>query len=716
MRDHRVRYLFALLALAIPIASISCKLVTGGGEESSATSIIKPLASETNSGLVSEIPETAIPLGDSSPGEGSDWSQNATKPASDLSEILHFKGQLGGVSYAVDQQGGIAYLGVGPRLMAIDISNPANPTQLGQTEVLDGIVYGVDVEGNYAYVAAGKAHLYVLDISDPRNIQPRARLDDFQWAQQPLKVGNRLYIADNPQGLWIADVSDPLNPTILGSINLRLPASSLAVNGNYVYLTNLSGSLEVVDASDPTNPVSLNSIAVDQLVSSIAIADGYAYLAGGADGLVVLDLGDPSNPIKLGSYKTAWADGVAVDGKNVYLADNLAGVLVFDRTNPANPQLLGSISDRLFGQGLPVQRQMLAQESRVLVADKNQGLLIINASVPESPYLEGVYNAPVHGFPMDVTCQADKAYNLLDTLGLSIADVSNPSLPRELGTDYSTVQAGLRTPRQAVVVGNLVYIADVNHGLRIYDVSNASQPSEIGAFNPEDNGKIESVVVAGIYAYVPMNYHDPRPEQQRGLRVIDVSNPSAPREVGRLALPYNAYRLALQGNHLFYPDFLEMKERGNLTELRVIDVSNPAQPVQIGSYDTSGPVQVDTTLGQAGVAMGAGLSSLAVQGKVLYLGDPYSGLHVIDISNPSQPQRLANWSEYPMFMDLAIADNWLFSASYGAVLVIDVSNPANPQLTQMYRNPGLAMGIDVQGNLVCVADGDGGLLLLDYAP
>ncbi len=501
-----------------------------------------------------------------------------------------------------------------------------------------------------------------------------------------------------------------------GRLNLKLPAFSIAVYGNYVYLTNSSGSLEVVDASDPANPVSLKSVPVGQLASSIAISDGFAYVAGGTEGLVVFDLNDPTNPVKVNSFKTAWADGVAVDEKTVYLADNVAGLMVFERSVPSNPQMAAVVTERLLGQGLPAQRQMLAQDGMVLIADKNQGLLIVNASNPGSAYLEGVYNAPVHGFPMDVTCNSDRAFALLDLLGLSIVDISNPTQPHELGTDYSTVQAGLRTPRQAAVVGNLVYMADVNHGLRIYDVSNPNQPNEIGSFNPEDNGKIESVVVGGNHVYVTMNYHDPRPDQQRGFRVLDVTNPSAPYEVGRLALPYNAYRIELQGNLVFYPDTLEMKERGSPTELRVIDVSSSTQPVQVGRYDTTSTAPVDLSQGLAGIPMGAGLSSLAVQGNVLYLGDPYSGLHIIDISNPNLPQRLANWTEYPMFMDLAVSGNWLFIAGYGAVLALDVSDPANPRMVEMYQNPGLAMGIDVQGELVCVADGDGGLLLLNYIP
>jgi len=73
-------------------------------------------------------------------------------------------GQWGGQSYAVAVSGNRAYLGMGYRLVVLDVSNPSSPTVLGMSEVLPGIVKGVAVSGNYAYVADGGAGLQVIAI------------------------------------------------------------------------------------------------------------------------------------------------------------------------------------------------------------------------------------------------------------------------------------------------------------------------------------------------------------------------------------------------------------------------------------------------------------------------------------------------------------------------------------------------------------------------
>lgn len=69
-------------------------------------------------------------------------------------ENVELVAQIGGITYAVAVQGGYAYLGVGPRLVVLDILNPANPTRVGQTELLSGVVEDVFLSGPYAYVAA----------------------------------------------------------------------------------------------------------------------------------------------------------------------------------------------------------------------------------------------------------------------------------------------------------------------------------------------------------------------------------------------------------------------------------------------------------------------------------------------------------------------------------------------------------------------------------
>jgi hypothetical protein len=51
--------------------------------------------------------------------------------------------------------GNKAYLGVGPRLVVLDVSQPANPMVLGESPPLPDIVQGVVVAGNYAYITNG---------------------------------------------------------------------------------------------------------------------------------------------------------------------------------------------------------------------------------------------------------------------------------------------------------------------------------------------------------------------------------------------------------------------------------------------------------------------------------------------------------------------------------------------------------------------------------
>lgn len=52
-------------------------------------------------------------------------------------------GQIGGSTNAMAVEGNRAYVGVGPRLVILDVSEPWQPTFLGQTGVLPGIVRGL---------------------------------------------------------------------------------------------------------------------------------------------------------------------------------------------------------------------------------------------------------------------------------------------------------------------------------------------------------------------------------------------------------------------------------------------------------------------------------------------------------------------------------------------------------------------------------------------
>jgi hypothetical protein len=57
-------------------------------------------------------------------------------------------GQIGGITETVAVQGNYAYIGVGPHLVILDVSDPAHPMVVGQTGVLPGVVKSIAVAGD----------------------------------------------------------------------------------------------------------------------------------------------------------------------------------------------------------------------------------------------------------------------------------------------------------------------------------------------------------------------------------------------------------------------------------------------------------------------------------------------------------------------------------------------------------------------------------------
>jgi hypothetical protein len=67
---------------------------------------------------------------------------------------------------------------------------------------------------------------------------------------------------------------------------------------------------------------------------------------------------------------------------------------------------------------------------------------------------------------------------------------------------------------------------------------------------------------------------------------------------------------------------------------------------------------------------------LYVYGQYVFLNELGSGIHVIDNSNPAQPQNIS-FINIPGNVDLAVKGNYLYADSYSDLVVLDVSNPGN---------------------------------------
>ncbi|MDI6694884.1 MAG: hypothetical protein QME21_07560 [Anaerolineales bacterium] len=717
MNMHRVNVNLCrtvLIGLCV-LVGMSCKILQPSARDTTLATLLPTLSAQTT------LSPTRLP-GEEIIGEPGKWLRATVTPGFGFNQRLSLSDQIGGNSYAVDVQDGYAYLGVGPRLMILDLSAPSSPKVVGQSEMLPGVVRGVVVQGNIAYVAAGKGGLRVLDVSQPAAPVEIGALTGFQWAMGLVVDQGRAYIADNASGLWIVEVSDPSRPRLLGSYKLKQPASGLAISNGVVYVVQMQGALTAIDARQPENPNLLGEIALPQMSAAVALHGHYAAIAAGMEGLWMVDIADPKAMQKVGALKATWTDGITIEDERAYLTDTMQGLLVVDISQPAQPRLAGAQPLTLFSQQVPGQRQLVARGGRVYLANQNQGLVIVDVaslpaqgallatavfSAPSNPQVQtgGIsFNAPLSGAAFDVAVQGTMAYVTRDFIGLGVVDASQPSALRYLGSESSFVHgAPVRTSWKLAISGDYAYLADANLGFRVVDVSDLTQPRQIAAI--EEPRSVRNVVLQGNLAYITTNEHNPPPgdpKALRSLRVIDVGNPAQPRLIGLLKMEYNSQAIAVQGKYLYYADALEMKEaaEGKRAALHVIDISNPAAPTQVGVLDITQSCPI--------------VFGLAISGNYAFLGDRKNGICVVELSDPTSPQVATVWQEGAQVYDMEMVGDYLFVAAYSHVIALNISDPLHLYVEDATVTPGLAWGLAAVNGRVYVADMDGGLTLLEW--
>ncbi len=215
----RARWFMVLVPIVSLCLLVAPARITQGREPSHA------------SGLIPAFPERSA-LGTGEPANAS----TAQQPAENV-ELL---GQIGGPTYAVAVQGNYAYVGIGPRLVVLDVSNPADPTMAGQTALLADSVQDVYVVGAYAFVIDGTG-LVAVDVSNPAAPVAVGTYDLPCCANGVYVAGSHAYVAAGDAGLRVIDVSNPAAPVAVGFYETPGDAYDVYVVGDYAYVADGGG-------------------------------------------------------------------------------------------------------------------------------------------------------------------------------------------------------------------------------------------------------------------------------------------------------------------------------------------------------------------------------------------------------------------------------------------------------------------------------------------
>lgn len=611
--------------------------------------------------------------------------------------------QKGGLIQGADVVGSYAYLRIGPRLAVLDVSDPAQPTLVGESEILPGPgqysdtadIRRISLASGYAYLPNGTRGLAIMNVLDPTHPTQEGCYASFWPVWDAAVVGDLAYVAAGEAGVRVLDITSKAHPRAVGAYQTAGSIRVVEAFGDLLCVVEHPGTLHVLDISAPTEPRFLGEYSTDGLVYQVVLAGDHAYLRG-TECLDILDLSDPSSPDPLAklrdfSGRPAGFSGavnilpaippspdpvhdlphaMAFQGGYLYRTCYGSRVDIYSVVDPANPVKvaeLGLHGDQSRYQGIWVVSNYAYLQ--VKYSGERVGLCIVDVSDPASPILHGCYLTYETGsvkVAWPFACVSERG-------GISIVSIEDPAQPGRVGSYAVEVEPVAMADDYLYALND----GEQGMGLEIIDFTDPQHPSR-AAFIP---GVIRDVAVSDGHAYVA---------HWKKLMIINVTDPYSAMLTSEWGDLYSASHVAVGGGHVY----LSEQNSSGGSSLYVLDVADPAQPLLLATVELHQIVD------------------LVLAGQHLYVMDgPF--LLVYSVVDPAKPVQVGSWTAGTyMYLHRVVGRRAYLTDTHGELTLLDVSNPAQPRKVLSWTTNGSAQSLDVYEDFVYVGDGEGGLLVL----
>ena len=272
------------------------------------------------------------------------------------------------------------------------------------------------------------------------------------WAVAVAADGHHAFVADASSGLTILDVTDRTAPNVVSNVDTVGISMSLAISpdGTTAYISNSESRIDIFDISDLSNPVLLTSLAM------------------------------PSRGLPTGIQ-------VSNDGQHLFIADRSAGLIIANVTDRTSPFIESSSATAGGATGLT------ARNSIASIIDRSDKFYLFDISALSAPIQLSEIALPEEGHSVVINSTQTFAYVALDSLGLQVVDISDPTNPI-LGM-LIPMPAGGEGARNIVLSSNetLAYVIDAASGVHVLDVSVPAHPYVIQTY--ETRGTANEVVI-----------------------------------------------------------------------------------------------------------------------------------------------------------------------------------------------------------------------------
>ncbi|MBU1937693.1 hypothetical protein KKG05_09870, partial [bacterium] len=356
--------------------------------------------------------------------------------------------------------------------------------------------------------------------------------------------GDYVYLACQEEGLRIVDITDYNSPIDVAHLPITR-ADVVTVAGNYAYVGSWVNGVQVIDISNPASPQEVHSVPVDRGVNAIRIEGNHAFICSPSSGLIIMNIANPSTAyVVWNSTDLPGMQDIDIHGSIAYAVTNNDGMFVLDISDLSSPQILDTfqVDDYNYITGCSIS------DGYAYLSCGWSGLRVVNLSTMEAvAQIDSLYYAYA------VKVQNGFAYVHYGDFDcpIAIVDIANPSSPQTLGIYYPPQDLLKFTMK-----GNLIYVADAQHGLRIVDASDPRDPIEIAHYSRY--GRDTDVTVKDNIAYV---------REDMKLKMIDISDMQHPIELGYFEMNWNYGDAEIVGNTAYLVTH-------GYTCLYAVDISN----------------------------------------------------------------------------------------------------------------------------------------------
>lgn len=327
---------------------------------------------------------------------------------------------------------------------------------------------------------------------------------------------------------------------------------------------------------------------------------------------------------------------------------------------------------------------------------------------------------------------------------LETENTPSPPTPEPTMVPSPTPVDSVNIAAAVAVQGDYAYVGE-GYRFAVVDIHDPGHPRVVGR-TEQFPGEVNDVAVDGKWAYLT--------DGAWGLRIIDISEPSTPAEVGFYETNWYAFHVTPIGKHAYIADD---------STIVIVDLSDPAVPEKIDDYSigsrtcnrsaggvvtdkyayliyrnalaildlSSEPPSIRGEYKHVGdYSIPICLNAVAVMEDYLYVTDDDGGILILDVSDPMNPQKLV-WYE------LNDPGNHIISSPAGAIVVageyayvsfrteirvINLADPVAPVEVGVYQVPQDSsvfalhpLDVAVSGRCAYLACGEAGLIILDIS-